>query len=157
MKARVLLLALAALCTACAGPAGLAGRSTAAPGCPATARELPVEALYGNWQARFDGLPGTATVVLGKHPEYAGVRGTITRAAAAPSASPSVAQLAGDVDDEGELAIDESLDGRSISGVWSGTLQPDSCGREFKGTWRNAADETTHPFTLKKTERTAVK
>ena len=154
MKARILLLSLAALCTACAGPGAL---NAAPPGCPATARDLPVEALYGNWQARFDGLPGAATVVLGKHPEYVGVRGTITRAAGAPSGNASVAQLAGDVDDEGQLAIDESLDGRSISGVWSGTLQPDSCGREFRGTWRNAADETTHPFTLKKTERTAEK
>jgi hypothetical protein len=154
MKTRVLLLALAALCSACAGPAN---RDAAAPECVATARDLPVEALYGQWQARFDGLPGAATVVFGKHPEYAGVRGTITRAAATPSASTSVAQLAGDVDDEGELAIDESLDGRSISGVWSGTLQPGSCGREFRGTWRNAADDSTHPFTLKKTERTADK
>jgi hypothetical protein len=155
MKARVLFLSLAALCTACAGPAA---RNTAPPGCPATAKDLPVEALYGSWQARFDGLPAAASaasVVLGKHPEYAGVRGTITRAAATPSASASVAQLAGDVDDEGELAIDESLDGRSISGVWSGTLQPASCGREFRGTWRNAADDSTHPFILKKTERTA--
>jgi hypothetical protein len=154
MKARILLLSLAALCTACAGPGA---QNAAPPGCPATARDLPVEALYGNWQARFDGLPGAATVVLGKHSEYVGVRGTITRAAGAPSGNASVAQLAGDVDDEGQLAIDESLDGRSISGVWSGTLQPDSCGREFRGTWRNAADETTHPFTLKKTERTAEK
>jgi hypothetical protein len=144
------LLLVAALCTACAGPRG----RNAEAGCPATAQDLPVEALYGDWQARFDGLPDAAVVRLGKHPDYAGVRGTITRTAAAPSARSTVAQLAGDVDDEGELAIDESLDGRSISGVWSGSLQPDSCGREFKGTWRNAADDSTHPFTLKKTERT---
>ncbi|MET3914315.1 hypothetical protein ABID97_001097 [Variovorax sp. OAS795] len=153
MKTLALLL-VAALCTACAGPVG---RHTAAPGCPATARDLPVESLYGDWQARFDGLPGTAQVRLGKHPDYAGVRGTITRTPAASPARPTVAQLAGDVDDEGELAIDESQDGRSISGVWSGSLQPDSCGREFKGTWRNAADDSTHPFTLTKTQRTADK
>jgi hypothetical protein len=152
MKATAVLLSLAALCTACAGPAA---QGTAQPGCPATARDLPIEALYGHWQARFDGLPGAASVVLGKHPEYVGVRGTVTRAPAAPSANASVAQLAGDVDDEGVLAIDESLDGRSINGVWSGTLQPDSCGREFRGIWRNAADDSTHPFILKKTERTA--
>ena len=154
MKARFALLLVAALCTACAGPAG---PHTAEAGCPATAQDLPIEALYGDWQARFDGLPDAALVRLGKHPEYAGVRGTITRTAVAPSARTSVAQLAGDIDDEGELAIDESLDGRSISGVWSGSLQPDSCGREFKGTWRNAADDSTHPFTLKKTERTREK
>ncbi|MCY1557041.1 hypothetical protein D9M68_938520 [compost metagenome] len=62
-----------------------------------------------------------------------------------------MAQLAGDVDDDGALSIDESLDGRAISGVWAGTLQPGSCGREFRGTWRNAADESTHPFVLNKT------
>ncbi|KQU86839.1 hypothetical protein ASC78_04585 [Variovorax sp. Root318D1] len=151
MKAPLALLFVAALCTACAGPGG---RNAAKAGCPTTAQDLPVEALYGDWQARFDGLPNAALVRLGKHPDYAGVRGTITRTAAAPSARTTVAQLAGDVDDEGELAIDESLDGRSISGVWSGSLQPDSCGREFKGTWRNAADDSTHPFTLKKTEPT---
>jgi hypothetical protein len=151
MKAAFALLLVAALCTACAGPGG---RNAAGAGCPATAQDLPVEALYGDWQARFDGLPDAALVRLGKHPDYAGVRGTITRTAAAPSAHTTVAQLAGDVDDEGELAIDESLDGRRISGVWSGSLQPDSCGREFKGTWRNAADDSTHPFTLKKTEPT---
>jgi len=151
MKATNFVFLAALLCTACAGPVG---RNAADAGCPATAQDLPVEALYGDWQARFDGLPDAALVRLGKHPDYAGVRGTITRTAAAPSARPTVAQLAGDVDDEGELAIDESLDGRSISGVWSGALQPDSCGREFKGTWRNAADDSTHPFTLKKTERT---
>ena len=154
MKAPFALLFVAALCAACAGPAG---PNTARAGCPATAQDLPIEALYGDWQARFDGLPDAALVRLGKHPEYAGVRGTITRTTAASSARTSVAQLAGDVDDEGELAIDESLDGRSISGVWSGSLQPDSCGREFKGTWRNAADDSTHPFTLKKTERTREK
>jgi hypothetical protein len=120
-------------------------------GCPADARDLPLQSLYGHWEAHFDGLPALAVVQLGKHPDYAGVRGTITRNAGG-SAKPSVAQLAGDVDDEGALAIDESQDGRAISGVWSGKLQAGSCGREFRGTWRNAADESTHPFVLSKTD-----
>ena len=115
--------------------------------CPADARELPLQSLYGHWEARFDGAPAAATVQLGRHPDYAGVRGTITRSVGSEL---SVAQLAGDVDDEGALSIDESLDGRAISGVWAGTLQPGSCGREFRGTWRNAADESTHPFVLNK-------
>ena len=119
-------------------------------GCPADARELPLQSLYGRWEARFDGAPAAAIVQLGRHPDYAGVRGTITRHAADGSARPEVAQLAGDVDDDGALSIDESLDGRAISGVWAGTLQPGSCGQEFRGTWRNAADESTHPFVLKK-------
>lgn len=132
----------AALAVGCAAPRD--------PNCPADARELPLQALYGQWEARFDDLPGTAVVQLGKHPEYAGVRGTITRRADT-STKTTVAQLAGDVDDEGALSIDESLDGRAISGVWSGTLQPGACGREFRGTWRDAATERTHPFVLRKT------
>ncbi|SOD30531.1 hypothetical protein SAMN05518800_6139 [Variovorax sp. YR752] len=118
--------------------------------CPADARDLPVQSLYGRWEARFDNLPAVAAVQLGKHPDYDGVRGTITRNGANP-AKATIAQLAGDVDDEGALSIDESQDGRAISGVWSGKLQAGSCGREFRGTWRNAADESTHPFVLSKT------
>ncbi|WP_280809218.1 hypothetical protein [Variovorax boronicumulans] len=126
------------------------------PNCPADARDLPLPSLYGRWEARFDGLPAASVVQLGKHPDYAGVRGTITRDAGG-GAKPSVAQLAGDVDDEGALSIDESLDGRAISGNWAGTLQPRSCGREFRGTWRNAADDSTHPFVLTKTGATEGK
>jgi hypothetical protein len=120
--------------------------------CPATGSELPLEALFGSWEARFDGLPGVARVQLAKHPEYEGVRGTITRDgdAAGPA---SVAQLAGDIDEDGMLSLDESKDGHAISGVWLGELQPASCGTEFKGVWRNAADESTHAFVLDKTGR----
>lgn len=144
MRALLPLIGAAALAAGCAAPGP-------APGCPASARELPIEALYGDWQARIDGQPAPASVRLGRHPEYEGVRGTVTRA------DGSTAQLAGDVDDEGTLAIDESRDGRSISGVWSGSLRVDSCGRAFTGTWRDAADDSTHSFTLTKTERNAEK
>jgi hypothetical protein len=126
-----------------------AGGALAQPACPANGRELPVGALYGQWEARIEGEPGIARVQLAKHPEYEGVRGTITREGG--GRPPSVAQLAGDIDDEGLLNIDESLDGRAISGNWLGELQPGSCGKEFKGTWRNASDDSTHPFVLNKT------
>jgi hypothetical protein len=126
----------------------LAGCATSNPDCTADARDLPLQSLYGRWEARFDGLPAVAVVQLAKHPDYAGVRGTITRNAG--SAKATVAQLAGDVDDEGALSIDESQDGHAISGVWSGKLQARSCGREFRGTWRNAADDSVHPFVLGK-------
>ncbi len=42
-------------------------------------------------------------------------------------------------------------DGLSISAVWAGELQPGSCGREFRGTWRNSGDDRTQPFVLRKT------
>ncbi|SEB26209.1 hypothetical protein [Variovorax sp. YR216] len=145
-----LLACLAAACLLMGGNASAQGTSPAAPatGCPATASDMPLEALFGTWEARFEGLPGVAKVQLAKHPDYAGVRGTITRSGGdAPS---STAQLAGDVDEDGDLSLDESMDGRSISGVWLGQLQAASCGKEFKGIWRNAADESTHPFVLTK-------
>ncbi len=117
----------------------------ATPACPTTAQELPLEALYGTWGVRFDDPPGDSMEVrLAKHPDYAGVKGTITRGATA-------AQLAGDVDDQGQLTLDESQDGRRISGIWLGTQVPGTCGREFRGTWRNVADDSMHPFVLNKT------
>lgn len=121
--------------------------------CPASASDMSTEMLYGTWQARIDDAPAVDIVTLGKHPDYDGVRGTITRdgARSGDAVARSTAQLAGDVDAEGQLAIDESQDGHSISGVWVGTLQPGSCGKQFRGTWRNAADESTHPFVLQKT------
>jgi hypothetical protein len=113
-----------------------------APSCPASALDLPLEALFGAWEARFEGLPGTATVELARHPEYAGVRGTVRHGDA------GTAQLAGDVAEGGGLELDESIDGRSISGVWHGELDPASCGKVFRGVWRHAADDRTHPFVL---------
>jgi len=112
--------------------------------CPATAQELSTKSLYGRWDATIDGQPGIATVELGKHPEYDGVRGTVQRAGQPP------AQLAGDIDPDGLLALDESQDGRSISASWSGEMQAGSCGKEFKGTWRKASDDSTHAFVLHK-------
>ena len=59
-----------------------------------------------------------------------------------------MAQLAGDIDDEGMLALDESEDGRSISATWALAVQPDSCGKEFKGTWQHAGDEAKRPVVM---------
>ncbi|MEJ8815918.1 hypothetical protein WKW77_32995 [Variovorax ureilyticus] len=143
---------LACVATACllSGNALAQGATpaAAASGCPATASDMPLESLFGTWEARFEGLPGAAKVQLAKHPDYAGVRGTITRGGG--DTPPTTAQLAGDVDEDGYLSLDESVDGRSISGVWLGELQAASCGKEFKGIWRNAADESTRPFVLTK-------
>jgi len=146
MKRRIRGLALATL--ALLASAGALAQGSA---CPESVQDLPPEALYGRWEARFDGLPAVAVVQLARHPEYAGVRGTIARPAATGRPA-AVAQLAGDIGDDGTLAIDESLDGRSISGVWVGAMAPGGCGREFRGTWRDATDESTHPFVLTKKE-----
>lgn len=125
--------------------AGLLGAPAhATEACPANASELPPAALYGRWEARFGNLAAPADVRLAEHPEYQGsVRGTITRGA-------QTAQLSGDISDEGFLVFDESLDGRAISAVWSGEMQAGSCGKEFKGTWRNSSDDSEQPFVLRK-------
>ena len=135
---------LAAACNAPLAWAQAAQDAPKAPACPADAAALPVQALYGSWEARIDGQDGIATVVLEKHPEYDGVRGSIRRAGQPP------AQLAGDIDPEGQLALDESQDGKSISASWSGALQSGSCGKEFKGTWRRSSDDSSHAFVLHK-------
>ena len=126
-------------------PATALAAEPVAAACTTDATDLPVEALYGRWEARFGDLPALADVQMGKHPEYAGsVRGTIVRDGRS-------AQLSGDIDDAGFLILDESQDGLSISAVWAGELQPGSCGREFRGTWRNSGDDRTQPFVLRKT------
>ena len=121
----------------------LCGFAANAQDCPQEAVELPVQALYGRWEARFDGGPG-AGVQLARHPEYeGGVRGTIVREGV-------TAQLSGDVDDAGQLTLDESQDGQRISAVWSGDMRKESCGKEFQGTWRNSKDDSVQGFVLRK-------
>jgi len=150
MRLRRLML-LVAVCALSAGATAQQAPKAAAPAaCPTRGEDLPIDALYGNWEAHFDGVPGIATVQLAKHPDYAGVKGSVTRGG--DNGTPrSTAQLAGDIGDDGVLGLDESQDGRTISGVWSGELQAASCGREFRGTWRNAADDSTRSFVLNKT------
>ncbi|MDM0002696.1 hypothetical protein QTI24_29130 [Variovorax sp. J22P240] len=145
--ALVACLAAACVASACAVGAGGPEASTGA-GCPSRGTEMPLEALFGTWEARIDGQKGVALVKLSQHPDYAGVRGTIARGG--DGAAATVAQVAGDIDDEGMLSLDESLDGRAISGVWLGELQASSCGKEWNGIWRDAASDSTHPFVLNK-------
>lgn len=159
-------LPLAWRAAACLGAVALLGCSGApmqppeaaqarAGACPQRGSELPLTALFGDWEARIDSQKEPARVKLDRHPDYPGVRGTITRAG--EGGTPRVAQLAGDIDDEGMLSLDESLDGRAISGVWLGELQPASCGGQWKGVWRDAANDSTHPFVLNKTGHPATK
>lgn len=141
---------LIALCAGSTGASGQNDPQTATlPECPTQAIDLPVQALYGRWDVQFEGgwgSPAIGVVQLAAHPEYpGGVRGTIAR-----EAGTAPAQLAGDVDDEGQLSLDESQDGVAISAVWTGDMQPGSCGKEFKGTWRNSKDDRTLFFTLRK-------
>ncbi|GDY36819.1 hypothetical protein ACINB_27110 [Acidovorax sp. NB1] len=75
--------------------------------------------------------PTTAVLQLGPHPELAhSVRGTTQRGSA-------TAQVSGDVDD-GDLTLEESINGTNISATWTGRVVDGSCGKEIRGTWNNA-------------------
>jgi hypothetical protein len=88
--------------------------------------------------------PTAAVLQLGPHPELAqSVRGTVQRGA-------STAQVSGDVDD-GELTLEESINGTNISATWTGRVVDGSCGKEIRGTWNNAlTPHTPQPFVLRK-------
>ena len=99
-------------------------------------------AVIGAWSAELEGR-GTARVVLRPHPELAqSVRGTVER-------DGTTAQAAGDVDD-GDLTLEESLNGKNISATWIGRVVDGSCGKEIRGTWTNAQDNRPLPFVLRK-------
>jgi hypothetical protein len=110
--------------------------------CP-KADEVAQKDLLGRWRAEFEGLPQGATLVLKKHPEFAEtLRGAIDR-------NGERAQLAGDVED-GELTLEESVNGTNISAVWLGDVVEGSCGREIRGAWKAEGNPRQYQFILRK-------
>ena len=112
--------------------------------CPEPQDVSPLH-LYGLWRAEFSGpvpLPG-ATLLFEKHAELAGsVAGGINR-------NGTQALIAGDVD-EGEFTLEESSDGKTVSALWSGHVEPGSCGKTISGDWNDAASIVLVPFVLRK-------
>lgn len=125
---------------------GAHAQGTVAP-CPA-AEDVSPSHLLGLWRAEFEGLPNEkplqgATLLLEKHAESAGmVRGAINR-------NGERAQLVGEIED-GELSLEESVNGVNISATWLGDVVEGSCGREVRGQWRAEGDPRAHPFVLRK-------
>ena len=114
-------------------------KSTAA--CP-TAAETDHRHLQGRWRAELAATgsapAATALLQLGPHPELAqSVRGSVQRGGA-------TAQVSGDVDD-GDLTLEESDNGTTISATWIGRVVDGSCGKEIRGTWNNAHPTPTTP------------
>ena len=111
------------------------------PACP-TAQQMEQSELLGRWNVQMDGEPGPITIDLGPHPEWDGtVKGSITR----PGFQSIVV---GDVN-KGELTMEESRDGKSVSGNWYGTVAEGSCARIIRGEWAGS-DDRSLKFTMRK-------
>ncbi len=135
-----------ALCAICGGAAAQA--ATPSKACP-TVKELKPEQLYGRWAVRFTapppGLPAQATMLLERHAEFSeSLAGSISRDFGRIDNSKPVAShadkaaIAGDFE-EGFLLLDESSDMISITGTWNGEMVEGSCGKAFKGSWKDTS------------------
>lgn len=118
----------------------------APPACPMPAEVAAVH-LYGAWQVRWDGVNETATLTLWRSEDYpGGLRGVIRRGAGATA---NEALVSAEVDQAG-FVMEESRDGRAISATWSGAFIEQSCGKEIRGQWTDAATRTERAFVLRK-------
>ena len=122
--------------------AACAGAASAQDPCP-RAEDVGQAQMLGTWQAEFEGAGPVGTLVLAKHATYAGsLSGSLER-------DGERRQVTGDVED-GEFTLEESLDGRRISGTWLGDVVDGSCGREIRGTWKAEGETAVRAFVLRK-------
>ena len=111
------------------------------PTCP-TAQQMEQPELLGTWRADLRGQSAPVMLQLGKHPEWNGtVKGQITR-------SSGTAIVVGDVN-QGKLTMEESSDGKKVSGSWLGDVVDGSCAREIRGEWLDDKDNSI-PFVMRK-------
>ena len=128
------LLSLAAL-QACAPLPAATATTAGAPACPPAAAPGS-QSLYGQWLVQVDGQP-EGRMTLQRHPEYAGsVSGTLAR-----EGQTGTSRVAGDID-QGLVALEESADGKTTSGRWSGEFVAPACDSEIRGTWLDAQAES---------------
>ena len=119
--------------------------------------------LYGLWAVRFSnppaGLPARATMLLERHAEFAeSLAGVVSRDLGVAAGSKAIAghaakaALAGDLE-AGMLLLDESSDNIRITGTWNGEMVDGSCGKVFRGSWKDTSSSAPDnapdvPFTL---------
>ena len=113
-----------------------------APDCP-KAIDVDHPRLLGLWRAEFEGEPLGATVLLEKHPEFAGsFSGGVNR-------SGERSRIAADIED-GDFTMEESRDGEKIWATWLGEVVEGSCGKEIRGTWQAEGDKRAKAFVMRK-------
>lgn len=109
--------------------------------CPAAA-DTTHRHLIGDWSAVV-GTQEAVVLTLVQHPELAdSVRGQLVRKG-------QRVLLSGDVED-GDLTLEESTNGTTISATWIGRVVDGSCGKEIRGTWTAPPSPTPTPFVLRK-------
>ena len=97
--------------------------------------------MLGPWRAEIEGRPA-AILQLVANPRHAGsLAGEIDRQGVR-------ARLAADIDN-GELTLEESVDGKRIDATWLGEVIPGTCGHEIRGSWE-PADGTPRAFVLRR-------
>ena len=126
------------------------------PPCPVPGA-LTAAQLHGDWQVAWEAPadPHAAplareTLRFGPNPNHAdSLSGELQR-------GKDRIQLAGDLED-GELSLEESRDGKTISASWLGQVQAGSCGREIRGSWTadaalslSAGQPRTRAFVLRR-------
>jgi hypothetical protein len=109
--------------------------SAAQANCP-TASQLTHAHMKGDWQVVWQEQGRASappeTVRFGPNPEFPdSLSGELLR-------GKQRVQLAGDVED-GQLTLEESPDGKSISATWTGQVQAGSCGTAVTGQWTRDA------------------
>lgn len=135
-------LVMAAALGTCAMVAAQTVAPTPLAPCPSDS-ELSHRHLLGLWRAEFKGIAQGATLLLEQHPETKeGLRGAINR-------NGERAQLAGDLED-GELELEESVNGVNISATWTGEVVAGTCAREIRGIWQPEGARGSYPFILRK-------
>lgn len=133
-------LAAAVLSASLLGLSGCAntGTGTEASGDPCQVGKWTAADLYGTWTVDLPDRQEHGTMVLSPHPDYPGsLRAHINYAGIHALGS-------GDIQD-GILNLDESRDGKNISGYWDGALDAATCGSTIRGTWDQVVPEGAAP------------
>jgi hypothetical protein len=95
--------------------------------CPAPTT-LTQQQAYGDWRVTWQDGGATEVIRFGLNPEFPdSLSGELKRGR-------EKLQLAGDLED-GQLTLEESPDGKSMSATWVGTVVAGSCGKAIDGVW----------------------
>jgi hypothetical protein len=120
--------------------------SQAAPSCKATADFISTD-LFGAWVLELSSAGSASTqttrLIFQRNPEFAeSLAGEFEWLGAR-------VEVFGDVE-AGSIELEESTNGKDISGLWKGRIAEGSCGQAITGTRRILATQTEQSFVLRR-------